>query len=252
MEFSKQKNGYNITEVDEYIASLKSQNDYKISSLNQTISNLQAKIDGLSSSLSAYKSKKESISSALISAVEKANQIEESSKNVYRLKIQQLAILYKKWEFMLEEMLKKHPDLTETASLSQSVETFRQSMKEILENDFQFQPQAQQQPKQDPIRALLQKINSRQQLQPPVESKPEIKMSRPKRETKPITNANVVEQSVAEQFLSSADDCDETFPFSSANQSSTSSSGFDLAEAVNPKEDLEQIMRAFDFFAENE
>ena len=31
-----------------------------------------------------------------------------------------------------------------------------------------------------------------------------------------------------------------------------SESGFDLEDALNPKEDLDEIMKAFDFFIENE
>ena len=47
--------------------------------------------------------------------------IENSSKNVYNLKIQELEILYKRWEKVLNEIVKKYPNLDEVVSYVESL-----------------------------------------------------------------------------------------------------------------------------------
>ena len=88
-QFQTARNGYSKEEVESYI------ND-----LNEQIEQKNAEIDRLNKALSKYveteqdiAEKGENISIALTAAVEKAKQIEKSSKNVYKLKIEELEIL---------------------------------------------------------------------------------------------------------------------------------------------------------------
>ncbi|MBQ2863837.1 MAG: DivIVA domain-containing protein [Clostridia bacterium] len=82
----------------------------------------------------------------------------------------------------------------------------------------------------------------------------------------PTKTPNVVKhQSLAEKYLNSDDDLEQNAysknftkkklekgksPFNYMEYPEPNESGFDLKDALNPKEDLDEIMKAFDFFGE--
>ena len=77
MNFSKQKNGYNEEEVDNYIRSANLSFQRELMERDQKIAKLTAEIE-------AVKSKEKSINLALTAAVDKAKEIEESSQKIYK------------------------------------------------------------------------------------------------------------------------------------------------------------------------
>ena len=95
--FQSAKNGYNKEEVNEYIYVLEEKQDQ----LNQQIAKLQKELLTYKEQEKDIKQKQNNISIALTAAVEKAKQIEKSSLNVYNLKIQELEVLYDRWENVL-------------------------------------------------------------------------------------------------------------------------------------------------------
>ena len=99
INFSVAKNGYNKKEVELYIKDLLT----KVEDLEQKNQKLENELKFYQGQKKEIKEKNESISIALTAAVEKAKQIEKSSNNVYKLKIQQLNLLYSKWEKLLIE-----------------------------------------------------------------------------------------------------------------------------------------------------
>ena len=85
-EFQTARNGYNKDEVMSYVNSLEEQLKQK----NIDIDNLEQKLKYYQTKEKDIKEKGDNISIALTAAVEKAKQIEKSSKNVYNLKIEEL------------------------------------------------------------------------------------------------------------------------------------------------------------------
>lgn len=267
MDFALVKNGYNKNDVDKYI-----------SNIEQVISEKDAIIADLSRQLNEYKlnennikEKDENISIALTAAVEKAKQIEKSSQNVYKLKIQQLEILYSRWQNLLNEFVKKYPNLQETKNIKEVMNDFKKAIKTTIKNDFNFTSiDSPLTSDNDSIRTLLSKMKSciRDQQNPAKEVTRDRKpLSKDLQETqselrrieekapliRPIYKGETSsEDNLLDQFLSENDTTSSNYAniITSKNVSApkVNETGFDLEEAVNPKEDLEEIMKSFDFF----
>jgi cell division septum initiation protein DivIVA len=79
MSFSKTKNGYSEKEVDDYISLADLNYKKALAEKDEIIKNMQNEI-------AAVKKQEKTIAVALTAAVDKAKEIETSSKNIYRLK----------------------------------------------------------------------------------------------------------------------------------------------------------------------
>lgn len=273
-QFQSARNGYNKEEVDEYI------ND-----LTLKLEEKNAEIDKLNKSLASYiqtekdiAEKGENISIALTAAVEKAKQIEKSSKSVYKLKIEELEILYARWEKVLNELIQKYPNLDEIDNVKKLLLDFKASIKASIKEDFKFtNTNISIQKDSDPMRVLLGKMNSyldkqvEENKRPKTSTHPRKQLSKDMltKQTelnkleekatmiKPIYQARIEDgekyESLLDKFLTE----DATPDSAYANRLTAKTgitpraneSGFDLKEAVNPKDSLETIMQSFDFFA---
>ena len=77
---------------------------------------------------------------------------------------------------------------------------------------------------------------------------------------KPIYNSRIEKgekyETLVDKFLTESADTDSVYASTLTSKTnpilSKGSNGFDLKEAVNPKEDLEEIMKAFDFFTSDD
>ena len=132
MNFSTTKNGYNKKEVDLYIQDLSN----KIADLERSNSRDKKELETYRQKDKELTSKQNSISIALTAAVEKAKQIEKSSENVYKLKIQQVNLLYSKWEKLLNVILDKYPQIEEVENVKQLLKDFKNNIKTTLKDDF--------------------------------------------------------------------------------------------------------------------
>lgn len=271
-DFQNARNGYNKEEVNQYI-------DDILEKLNEK----DAKIESLEKELAKYKEqekeiekKGENISIALTAAVEKAKQIENSSKNVYNLKIEELEILYARWESVLNELIQKYPNLDEIDNVKKLMADFKANLKSNLKEDFKFVGTTQSVQKQDPMRTLLNKMNTyldkqivekketktkthtRKQLSKDMLQK-QTELSRLEEKStmiKPIYEARIEKgekyESLLDKFLTEDATPDSAYANKLTSKTGVmpevNESGFDLKEAVNPKDSLETIMKSFDFF----
>lgn len=272
-QFQSSKNGYNKEDVDAYISEMSQQLETK----DQEINKLKSNIEVFLAKQKEIKTQQENISLALTAAVEKAKQIEKSSYNVYQLKIQELEILYARWESVLNDIIEKYPNLEETSNVKKLLADFKYNLKASVKEDFRFTPVPKKD--EDPMKALLNKINSYFEKQvddkKPTKVKTRARKQLPKdmhtKQTelekledktfaiKPIYEARAKK---GEKYVSLLDKflTDEATPDSAYANSLTAKvksmpqpneTGFDLKEAVNPKDSLEQIMQSFDFFVNN-
>ncbi len=273
MNFSNQKNGYNTVEVDEYLSKIERDNAEKIEEKNKQIDELKIQIAKLQSSSN-------SIALALTAAVDKAKEIEESSKNIYKLKIEQMNILYMKWEMLLNEMTKKYP-MIKIPSVREDIDSLKLSIQKALKDEFNVEIMKTN-PATDPIRSLLDKLTGKRneikkqkelenanfidesddkliiERKAKFKSSDKTELSKLEEKTikiKPIVNMNLEKddkyENLVDKFLNSdnMESDNTTFNFSSAKKED---SGFDLEDCINPKDDLEVIMKSFDFFINNQ
>ena len=273
INFSVAKNGYNKKEVELYIKDLLT----KVEDLEQKNQKLENELKFYQGQKKEIKEKNESISIALTAAVEKAKQIEKSSNNVYKLKIQQLNLLYSKWEKLLDEIVDKYPQIEQVENVQQLLTKFKDDIKNTLKDDSKLcSITSPVKTDNDTIRLLLKKLNTypkdepiktvkveRKQLSKDMlTSQTELNRIEDKASLiKPICNTSLNEKTtdgedLADKFLE--DDSIENNAYANIITSKVGAipevneSGFDLKEAINPKDDLDEIMKAFDFFDPNE
>ena len=269
-QFSVVKNGYDKKEVELYVENLKAQLDLektKNKSLAQEVQDFKAKTNEI-------KEKSESISIALTAAIEKAKQIEKSSKNVYKLKIQQLGLLYNRWEKLLSAMLEKYPGIDEVENVKTLLGNFKSNLKTTLKDDFQLSSiTSPVQTDNDTMRLLLGKLNKMNSDQRAESKKEKVERKHLSKDMlngqtelerieekapliKPIYNSSIGEgenyETLADKFLT--EQASESSAYANIITSKVKAipevneTGFDLKEAINPKQDLDEIMKAFDFF----
>ena len=267
MKFSNQKNGYNQNEVDAYIAEIES-------SYNSQLEEKNREIEALKKEVEKIQSKSESIALALTAAVDKAKDIEESSKNIYKLKIEQLTILYSKWEMLLNEMLKKYPAVSGISNVKEDMLNLKKSINNALKDDFNIEIMNTN-PATDPIRALLNKLTGlkartleeKQKKTEAISRKTKVSLS-DKTELykledkapniKPIANVEMSTgdeyENLVDKFLNSDDETESVYSKRLTISKPTTSAyipnetGFDLNECMNPTDDLAEIMKSFDFY----
>lgn len=189
----------------------------KIQELEDTISHLNKVIDD-------YKAKEESISSAIVFAVERSNQLEASRKKLYQLDIQRSRLLYMRMEQVINELYLRYPELKKDAKLADMSEKFKQAVYSQVDLGGADNGVNQTSLKEDPIRKLLSNI---------------INYIDDEKDVKTIRRADKIK--IPEPSYSKA-----TVNSTSAFATTPSSSGFDINEALHPSESLEEILKSFD------
>jgi len=287
------KMGYSQIEVDNYIEQLI--NDYETK-----ISEQKDKIFYLTDELNKIKNGSgKDLMNSLVSAVERAKLIENSSKNLYELETKKLNLLYSKMENLLRD-----ENIYNDRSIKQELLYLIKDCRKSLENNISRQDENLSDGigTGDPVKKLLSKMinfnkaakeenqlsSSSLVLKQPLSlsqssyssfssEEPRkddiqpvkvvaVKKQEPKDQTKD-KEISVYTQNEFDKFLSKEENLNganfENIMFSNKQKLnpyvigadlgdlSPNESGFDLKEAVNPKEDLEDIMKAFDFFNDN-
>ena len=189
-------------------------------------------------------------------------------------KVQQLGLLYNRWEKLLAAMLEKYPGIDEVENVRAMLSDFKSNLKTTLKDDFQLSSiTSPVQTDNDTIRLLLGKLNKMNS-----EAKTEHKKEKVERKhlskdmlngqtelerieekaplIKPIYNSSIGDdekfETLADKFLT--EQASESSAYANIITSKVKAipevneTGFDLKEAINPKQDLDEIMKAFDFF----
>lgn len=136
--FDFDKHGYNPTQVDKYINNLTLKYEEKLAEQKDMLVSLKSELDMAKASLAEYKDKDQQISRALMMAVEKAEQIENTSKRIYGLEIKRVRLLYNRWEVLLEEIENRYPNLATTGKTKILLKDFKQSIEEVLQQNSKF------------------------------------------------------------------------------------------------------------------
>lgn len=178
----------------------------KLDEQRATIDRQSATIAQISNEINEYKSKDSTISMAIISAVEKAQQIESTSKKLYQMEIERIRLLYLKMENVLKQLYTRYPELKKNSEV----------------NDIM-----------DKVGLVLNNNIS------PVSSQPLMKYA--------MSSATVEDpiKKLLNKITTIFDKNDDQKVTLKRKPIPESSSGFDLKEALNPTEQLSDIMKAF-------
>lgn len=211
--FSGEFNGYNREEVEEYITRLKAE------ILQQKFSLLESEKKRLDDQKKKeeIETKEKNILKA-IQVFEDAQKFqEEGSRSMYALKIEQMTLVYRKFEDVLKKIYLLHPELQDDKELSKMIEELGDVLTKAKGETTGGVLTSPVNSDNDAMRMLLSKmLEYRKNGDAPRE----------------VRIARISAKSVPVQ-------AEET-------------NGFDLKEAVNPKMELSEIMKAFDFFNNEE
>ena len=289
-KFKVVKNGYEIADVDDYIFKLNEDYENKFREQKMRISDLKRELESTKEQLDSFKEKNSNISDALVVAVETAKQIESSSKNIYELEIKRVRSLYDKWKGFLEDLMKKYPELRSKYDTNLLLDVFAKDIDRILKQNKKTIEQKEAVGMNDTnantigLRMLINKMSNVNR--PIIQSMPMqkgdtpiIRNEKPSDETlakhqldimaneeaqrlgkdkiKPIANIEIGQdenyENLVDKFLKSEDEDNyEANAYSKILLEKQKNDGFDLREAVTPTEDLDEIMRSFSFYPEND
>lgn len=251
MLFELEKHGYNRTEVERYIAN-QELNANKIQEEQKNKILLLAKEnEGLKVKLGAYKNKEDLISKALVDAMARAKKIEENSKKIYDLEIQKLRLLYNKYKTLLDNLLESNACLEVVDSVTKYTKNFKQGINKVLSSQNERVNLTQNADAK--MREILTRMNNVvAERGATEEGRSSLNLETQHSSIiKPICNINLEQsdnfESLVDKFLDS-DEANEENAF--ANQllkKEKKTNGFDLKQAVNPTESLEDIMKDFNF-----
>jgi hypothetical protein len=272
VQFQTNKNGYDKAQVDDEILAMKGE----ITTWKERALIAEADYIKLKEREHEIKKSGENIALALTAAIDKAKQIEASSKNVYKLKIQQISILYDRWEMLLQEILQKYPKLEDSHNIKKMLDDFKFTIENVISQNFEQTPESSRGTNSnDTMRVLLSKMSKTKKVEDDKRKVIKIERSSLPQDLKlgkselnsleekavmikPITSMklekNETYETLADKFLT--EDIENNPQYTSFMSKKLdrddfpypNESGFNLKEAVNPKEDLDEIMKSFDFF----
>ena len=172
-------------------------------------------IKRLSNSIKDYEEKEKNISSAILFATQRSNQMDNSMRKLYELDIQRFRLLYARMDRVLNEVYMKYPELKKETKLKDMISKFRASAYDSsLPTNFTEEKKTVV--TEDPVRKLLNNI---------------ITYIDNKKETTTMSRGRV-----ATSALDAINNEYTSYP---------SLSGFNINEALNPTESLEDILKSF-------
>ena len=280
-KFSIEKKGYNTTEVDDYLMSLELENSNALRDKQARIDSLRQENFKLCKKLDEYKQKERSISSALTSATDKANEIIDVSKQKYNIELNNLNKFYDKWNNFFKELTLRYPKMKDFDT-SEVLDNIKSDIKKLMNNNYLIEAyEVDYKKSQDANKSfddLLKKVyTQKKQVKKQVKIKLNKNLDKEKitdseneieylgehnkvNNIKPITSLTLEKdekdefESLVDKFLQTNNTISKGYEKSILNTNKKKSlksayepneSGFDLNEALNPTDDLTNIMKGF-------
>ncbi len=276
-KFEIDKSGYNISQVDEYIDSLTLKYEKRLSEQKDKLFALKNEYNMLETNLSESKLKEEEVSKALLFAVEKSEQIEKSSKKIYDLEVRRMRLMYAKWKDMLAQFDKNTLYSMQNGKVGVALQDFGNDLDMIVKQNEEFD---NNRPEDKSVKDSLKEnssnyiknlLNRMEYLIETEPSKEEVEKSKAKKlpkqtkastdlsETTKKENARLLSisrklNSISQKLsLKSGPDIldddlsnDNAYFRNLTRNINEEDESFDLDAILNPKEDLAEIMKAFD------
>lgn len=235
--FSPDINGYNRREVDEYISKLKS--NYEKMLMEEKLKVLETERKLMENNKRAQEV--EAREKNIVSMLESFKKFQaEGNRNIEALRVAQLKMIYVQLVDFLEKLNAKDPGIL----LNSNYRRIVSEIEEIL-NSTRSYNEERGGTDNDPMRALLNKMKDKKGQETPREVRIE-RVGEKSNFIKPVTQMTLEENdsydNLVDKFL------DTKPPEEQPRAMKIQSSGFDLKEAINPKDDLSEIMKAFDFY----
>ena len=269
-KFDFEKKGYSIEQVDNYINTITMKYEQKLAEQKDRLVSLKKENSMLEERIKSFDNKDKQISQALVFAVEKAEQIERSAKKIYELEVKRIRILYQRLLDVIVEIEEFSPQILNYGSISASVLELKDNIIKVIEKDSANMgtgvKDSLKQMGGSYIKNLLNKMNyvvqnaKTEQAQDVSEVEKQVEEDS-KKENARLANISKRLQSIngilsgngkdLEAFLKS-DDMRKSPVVKKYSEEKEAEYKFDFDDAMNPKENLDEIMKAFDFYNDEE
>lgn len=243
--FSTEYNGYNKAEVDKYIARLRADSEKALMEEKLKLLDAEKKVYDLKETAREIAAKEASV----IKMLQTFKDLQaEGNRNIEILRGEQLKSIYLRLEKFLLSLSQNYPELI----VNKSYKNLVFDIESIIENSDSRKEEGLvgAGSENDSMRILLNKMREKRvQDSSPREIRIERNSDR-MHNIKPVVEMQLSENdgydTLVEKFLN-------TQPTEKQERTmKIQSSGFDLKEAINPKDDLSEIMKAFDFYGGND
>ncbi len=282
-KFDLEKNGYNIQQVENYIIALTKRYETRISHLKDQLIAKDSQVNSLTSILSGYQLQERQISKAFIMAIEKAEEIERNTKSQCIDELAKIKETYTRCENLLTSM--QNADNNEKRNFAKDLKQIKaniDSLEQKYPNSLQYRKELKE-IGNNYIRNLLNKmdlivnhgkLDDVVEVVSPTKHYEQADMDKILREhnkendrlksiggrLQNLTRKMAIGHTMAQSYLDSdIEDNNNAYAKNFAPRKKQldfaypepNESGFDLKEALNPKEDLESIMSSFEFYDPN-
>ena len=248
--FSSEINGYKKQEVDQYLSNLKSSHEKALMAEKLKVLEAEKKLLDLKNKSTEIEKREKNI----LSMLESFKRFQaEGNRNIEVLRGEQLRMIYLRLQKFLEGLDGQYPGILLNSSYKKLVADIETILAQTDEKRNEIVSAGTE---NDPMRILLSKMQEKRVTQDqPREIKIERKDFRELKsgqdhspsQIKPVCdielNENDKYDTLVDKFLNT--EPEEEQPKSLKIQST----GFDIKEAINPKDDLSEIMKAFDFYS---
>jgi len=239
--FSTDFNGYNKDEVNSFISNLKASYEKSLMEEKLKVLDAERKLLEIKNKAKEVEEREKNIVSMLETFKKYQS---EGSKNIELLRGEQLRMIYVDLVEFLEKLNERDPGLLVNSGYRKILSEIEQILKSREEKKEEVAIAGIE---SDPMRALLSKMQGKRVQENPREVRIERVVDREKTTNiKPVTlmqlEENDLYDNLVDKFL------DTRPPEEQPRAMKIHSNGFDLKEAVNPKDDLSEIMKAFDFY----
>ncbi len=260
--FNKTKNGYNPDEVERYITQMTKRYESRIADLkNENVASTTL-INNLTSVVDGYKLQEQQIARALISAVSKAEEIEQNARNEALAQIENIRSIQAECEKLLNKMKESSASNNFAKSLSAlrnsldtlegklpKKDTYRKAMKEngnnYIRNVLNKMDYVVNAAPSDDVAETLETLDIKEHEK----SNDRIKSIGGRLQS--ISQKVALGGTLAQRYLDSEiEDHNNAYfkNFAQAPKKAEPEYAFDLDSVLTPDENLEEIMSSFDFY----
>lgn len=268
-KFDFEKKGYSIDQVDNYINSITMKYEQKLAEQKDRLISLKKENANLEDRVKSFEDKDKQISQALVFAVEKAEQIENSARKIYDLEVKRIRILYQRLIEIVGEIEEYSPNVLNYGNISSGILELKESIDKVIETNIQYNggnvKDKLKQMGDNYISNLLNKMQYVVKTQKNDKPKDidqvekEVANDR-KKENVRLLNISRRLQNINGMLSGKAKDFNEFLKSDDQKENGVAKSldrydekmsddfKFDFEDAMNPKESLDEIMQVFDFY----
>ena len=236
--------GYNKEEVDNFIAYLKTEQEKAIMKEKIKVLEAERKVLEVKEKAREIEKREQKILSILDNYKKERA---DGNKNIETLRGEQLRMVFEHLQSFMNELNTKYPGVLVNNNYKKivtEIDLILSSSQDSIEENSNIE--------NDPMKALLSKMQAKKNKTNKEIKEIKIERNDFKEKTerpsliKPVTQMELTEDdkydNLVDKFLNSKP------PEEDPRSLKIQSTSFDLKEAVNPKEDLSEIMKAFDFY----